>query len=223
MITSLAGRLPSRPDLPGETRVGGFGGVEGLTRYLRAEGIARVVDATHPFAWRVSGHAARACAHAGVPRLILIRPPWVAGPGDDWRAVADHAAAAGLLPTLARHAFLAIGGGELAAFSGLAAVHLVVRLMAPPAAPPPLVDHTLLIARPPADAADEIALLRAHRVEAVVSKNSGGPTTAKLLAARALGLPVIMIQRPPTPEGARVETVAEALAWLKSAAGDASA
>lgn len=212
--TSLAGRLPAHDRLPGAVRRGGFGGPAGLADYLRRRRIDAVVDATHPFAAAISRHAAAACEAAAVPRLLLLRPPWTPAPGDRWCEVATLPQAAALLPTIARRAFLATGPGSVECFADVADVWFLVRLFEPPAVPLPLPRHGVVVARPPFSVGGEAALFDAHGIEAVVSKQSGGPTAAKLAAARMLGLPVLMIARPEKPAGERVADVAAALAWL---------
>ncbi len=219
VTTSLAGRLPGRPDLPGEVRVGGFGGAEGLAAYLAEANFDLLVDATHPFAAVISQAAVEACAARAIPRLMLVRPPWVAEPGDDWREVDSFAEAAVLLPGLARRVFLATGPGGTAAFAPLAEIWFLLRLFAPQATPLPLVRYETIIARPPFTLAGETALLARHRVEALVCKNSGGPTDAKLAAARAVGLPVLILRRPPLPAGEHAPDLDGALAWLRQRMG----
>lgn len=217
VITSLAGRLEPRRTLPGRTRIGGFGGVPGLVRYLEQESIDAVIDATHPFAATMSAHAWAACSQAGVPRLALVRPPWQPMPGDRWREVADLAEAAALLPRIARRAFLTTGPGGIEAFSAAAGVWFLVRVFAPPAAPLMLPRHATIVERPPFTLASELALFRRHRIDTLVTKQSGGPTDAKLAAAREAGAEVIMVRRPPPPPGAVAPSVAEALGWLRQA------
>ncbi|MBL8659631.1 MAG: cobalt-precorrin-6A reductase [Rhodospirillales bacterium] len=214
VTTSLAGRLPPPRDYPGALRIGGFGGTEGLVDYLRTARIGFVVDATHPFAATISGHAAAACAATGTPRLLLLRPPWTPRPEDRWHMVADFAAAADAVKAVAKRAFLAIGSGELAAFSDARDVHFLVRLMRPAAEPLPLARYDVVTGRPPFSLEAERALLERERIDTLVAKQSGGPTAAKLAAARATGARVIMVARPEKPAGPRVETVAAALAWL---------
>ncbi len=215
LVTSLAGRTAGVPRLPGRVRVGGFGGAAGLEEVLRADAVDAVVDATHPFAARISAHAEAACAAAAVPRLVLRRPEWRRVHGDRWVVADDMADAAARLPGLGRRAFLAIGRQELAAFAGVAGVELVVRLLAP--SPPPLPSCRVVVGRGPFAVADEIRLLRDHAVAVVVSKASGGESTyAKIAAARALALPVLLVRRPPPPQGPAVEEVAAALAWVKA-------
>jgi precorrin-6A/cobalt-precorrin-6A reductase len=215
VLTSLAGRLPTRPVLPGRLRVGGFGGADGLAAFLGAERIDLLVDATHPFAETISHHAADASAVAGVPRLMLVRPAWQAAPGDRWLPVENLAQAAALLPGLARRVWLTIGAGGLEAFSAVPDTWFLVRLFAAPAEPLPLPRCQTIIARPPFTPSGERALIDRHGIEALVAKNAGGPTEAKLAAARELGLPVVIVRRPPQPAGEVVGGVDDALAWLR--------
>ena len=220
VTTSLAGRTRAPAELSGAVRRGGFGGAQALADYLEARAVDLLVDATHPFAARISRNAAQACAAAGVPRLVLTRAPWTAREGDRWTPVPDAEAAAaalsGLGPGLGARVFLTIGRQELAAFAALDAVWFLVRLVEPPEDPLPLHDCHLVLGRGPFSLERETALLRTHGIEAVVSKNSGGADTyAKIEAARALDLPVVMVARPARPEGETVETVAAALAWIE--------
>lgn len=215
VVSSLAGRTDTLPDLPGRVRVGGFGGVEGLAAYLRAEGIDRVVDATHPFAARISAHAAEACAVLGLPRLMLARPQWQQLPGDRWVEVDSMAAAVAALPGLGRRAFLTVGIGEVAAFAPVRDVWFLVRLLADQTLP--LADYAVITGKGPFDMQAEQILMVHHRVELVVSKASGGAATyGKIAAARALGLPVLMVKRPALPEGMRVDSMAAAVAWVRA-------
>ncbi|MBW4716959.1 cobalt-precorrin-6A reductase [Saccharothrix obliqua] len=206
VVSSLAGRV-SAPRLPeGEVRVGGFGGAAGLAAWLRAERVAAVVDATHPFADRITANAVAATAEVGVPLLVLRRPGWVERPGDRWTWVGSIAEAAAHVGT--RRAFVTTGRQGLAAFAAG-----VARTVDPPG-PTPL---TVVLDRGPYTVAGELALLREHRVEVLVTKDSGGDmTAAKLTAARLLGLPVVLVRRPPAPDAPTVATVEEALAWLGS-------
>jgi precorrin-6A/cobalt-precorrin-6A reductase len=210
VVSSLAGRLadPVLPD--GEVRVGGFGGVDGLAAWLAEHRPAAVVDATHPFASGITANAAAACG--GTPLLRLQRPGWTPGPGDDWRWAADLAEAASMVTGTA---FLTTGRQGLAEFAGLPGP-VLVRCVDPPAVPLPA-GATLVLARGPFTVADELALMREHAVDVVVSKDSGGHmTAAKLVAARELGIPVVLVRRPPLPAGVPVVgTVAEAAAWLR--------
>jgi len=216
VVTSLAGRTKS-PTLPlGEIRVGGFGGVPGLTRYLREEGIDAVVDATHPFAARITANAVAACAAAGVPRLRLDRPAWKPVPGDDWRRVPDLQAAAALVSVLGSRAFLTVGSSELEPFKHVAGVRFWARMIEAPSAEELPKSFTIVRARGPFSLADEEAFLRRHRIDVLVTKNSGGDAAAaKLAAARGYGLPVVMVDRPPRPPGDSAPGIAETVEWLR--------
>lgn len=212
VISSLAG-VAGVPQLPGRIRVGGFGGAGGLADYLRRERIAAVIDATHPFAARISAHAAAACATAGVSLLRLDRDLWQPQPGDTWIPAADMAAAAALLPGRGRRAFLTVGATELGAFATVEGVWFLVRLLAE--APPPLPDSLVVVGRGPFTIEAEHALMQRHRIEVLVTKASGGAATAaKLQAARQLGLPVVMVRRPAGVAGTVVHSVEAAADWL---------
>lgn len=196
-------------------RVGGFGGVAGLVDYLRREGISHVVDATHPFAAQMSRNALAACDQTGLPLIALERPAWAPGPGDQWQAVADIEAAVAALPTAPARVFLAIGKQTLAPFAAKPQHHYLLRLVDPPEAALPLPQTTIVIARGPFDAAGDTALLQAHGISHIVAKNAGGAgAEAKLTAARALHLPVILIGRPTLPPRRVTATVAEVMVWL---------
>jgi precorrin-6A/cobalt-precorrin-6A reductase len=215
IVSSLAGRV-SQPLLPaGEVRLGGFGGPEGLAAWLRAEAVTAVVDATHPFAARISASAVAATARAGVPLLVLRRPGWHAQPGDDWTRVPDVPAAAVALRDLAGPVFLTTGRGGLAHFADLPH-RFVIRTVDPPDPPLPA-DHVLIRSRGPYAVDGERALLHEHGIRVLVTKDSGGEmTTAKLTAAREVGLPVVMVDRPAMPDPS-VEIVADptaALDWV---------
>jgi precorrin-6A/cobalt-precorrin-6A reductase len=217
VVASLAGRTAHPGALPCRVRVGGFGGAAGLAGELRTGGYGALVDATHPFAAAMPHNAATAATAAGVPRVRLLRPPWRDRPGDRWEEVADLAAAASALAPLgARRVFLTTGRLELAPFAAVPGVHFVVRAIERPD-PMPLPERrsTVVLARGPFTLDDELALLRAHRIDALVARNSGGAATAaKLDAARARGNPVVIVRRPPAPPGPRVGTPEAALAWL---------
>jgi len=222
VVSSLAGRVRAPVLPPGEVRVGGFGGVAGLAGYLRGERVDAVVDAvvdaSHPFAATISASAAAATGQLGVPLLVLRRPGWSPGPHDDWHWVPTLAGAAEALPGLGRRVFLTSGRGGLAAFAGLDEHWFLVRSVDPPLLPTPKRMHTLL-ARGPFTLAGERTLLREHRIDVLVTKDSGGEMTrAKLLAAAELGIPVVIQSRPPTPPGVPVEaTVEAAVRWLAAA------
>lgn len=215
VISSLAGRT-SRPRLPpGEVRIGGFGGVEGLAAYVRDRRIDALVDATHPFAATMTAHAVDAAAATGVPLLVLRRPGWVAGPGDDWHRVPDPGEAAARLPRLGDRVFLTTGRQGIGAFAAVDGCWFLARSVEPPA--PPVPERLeIVLDRGPFTLDGERRLLREHRVNVLVTKDSGGPS-GKLAAARELGVPVLMIDRPPAPQVPAVDTIEEAVTWLKVA------
>ncbi len=214
-ILSYAGRTDSPTRPPIAWRVGGFGGIDGLTNYLRAERIARLVDATHPFAAQISAHAVEACAIAAVPLLALERPPWQRGPDDRWIEVDDLAAAATALGPARRRVFLGIGRQHLAVFAAHPQHAYLVRLVDPPREPLPLPDAKVLVARGPFTRACDRAMLDNFRTEIIVAKNAGGgAASAKIEAARDLALPVVMVRRPLMPARPTVETAADVLRWL---------
>jgi precorrin-6A/cobalt-precorrin-6A reductase len=215
VIVSFAGRTSSPSAMGGSLRIGGFGGIHGLTSYLRNESIDLVVDATHPFAAVMPHHAAAACRAAGVDRLRLLRPEWVPEPDDRWIVVPDLVSAAAALVSLsARRVWLTTGRQELAPFVPLADVHFVVRSIEP-IEPMPLRHAEPVLDRGPFTLEAEIELVRSRSIDTLVTKNSGGSATAaKLVAARREGLAVVVVQRPPQPAGPLVTTVAAALDWL---------
>ncbi|MEV5148731.1 cobalt-precorrin-6A reductase [Streptomyces sp. NPDC052727] len=201
VTTSLAGRVTRPGALPGEVRTGGFGGPEGLADWLRAHRVDALVDATHPFAESITDHAARAARATGVPAVVLRRPGWRPGPGDRWHDVPSLAGAAGALPGLGRRVFLTTGRLGLAAFAHLTNLRFLVRSVDPPEPPLPP-DTSVVLARGPFTVTGETDLLRAHRIDVLVTKDSGGEATAaKLTAARELGLPVVVVRRPALPTG----------------------
>jgi len=216
LTSSLAGRVAS-PRLPsGEVRVGGFGGADGLTAWLREHRVDALIDATHPFAGTISFHAARAAATAHVPLLALRRPGWAPVAGDDWHEAGSLEEAATLLPALGRRVFLTTGRMGLAAFAGLDGLWFLVRSVDAPEAPCPALMEVLLD-RGPFSLDGERELLRRHRIDVVVTKDSGGAATApKLTAAREAGLPVVVVRRPPVPGGVPVaEDPGAAAQWLR--------
>ncbi|MEA2361419.1 MAG: precorrin-6A/cobalt-precorrin-6A reductase [Thermoleophilaceae bacterium] len=218
VISSLAGRV-SRPRLPvGEVRIGGFGGPEGLADWLRDHPVEAVVDATHPFAERISASAARACPAAGVELLRLERTGWSERPGDSWHWVDDLAQAAEAVERLGRRVLLTTGRQGLEAFAGVQSAWFLIRCVDPPDAPLPPHGEVLLD-RGPYELSGELDLIDRHGIDLVVTKDSGGgQTSAKLAAARERGLPVVVVRRPPRPRVPTVTTVTDALAWLARAA-----
>ena len=195
IITSLAGRTREPAPLAGQVRTGGFGGVEGLARYLRETGVTRMIDATHPFARQISANAVEAARLTCVPLDIRTRKPWVRQPGDNWIDVDTLVAARDAIPPSAR-VLLALGSQHIGLFASREDVHFVVRMIDPPEKPLDLPDHALVLGRPGDTAAVETMLLIAHSITQIVCRNSGGKAAyAKIEAARELRLPVIMIGR----------------------------
>ena len=218
-IYSYAGRTDAPLDQPIPMRVGGFGGVEGLCAYLKAEEISHVIDATHPFAAQMSGNAVAACAATGTPLIALERAAWVAGEGDRWSQVADIPAAVAALAGPPRRVFLAIGRQHLDPFAVQPQHHYLLRLVDAPTGPLPLPQAEVIVARGPFDVAGDTALLRQHRTEVIVAKNAGGKgAVAKIAAARALALPILMIDRPILPKRQVVSTVKATMDWLHQTA-----
>ncbi|MFP4360465.1 MAG: cobalt-precorrin-6A reductase [Alphaproteobacteria bacterium] len=213
LTTTLAGVTTAPRRLPGEVVVGGFGGAARLKRYLVAEGVAAVIDATHPFAARMARNARRAALAAGVPRLKLQRPAWVCEPGDHWLEAVDVAAASRRAAEHGRRPLVSLGGRGLAGFDFTPFAHAVVRAIEPPPALP--ANAEWLEARGPFTVADERRLLAERGIDVVVTKNAGGEgARAKLTAAREAGLAVVMIRRPPPPAGPLAASVEEILARL---------
>jgi len=214
VITSWAGRTGRQPDLPGRARIGGFGGAEGLGDYLRSEAVDLVVDATHPFARVISANARDACDAAGVARLQLVRPAWKLPAETNWIAVPDLETAAAKVQEIASRAFLTTGKQTVEAFSGVTGVWFLVRLIDPPPAPLPLAAYEVTTGRPPYALETERALMADHRIDAVVTKASGGTLPAKIVAANELGLPIIGVAPPPPQPGDRAADVEAALSWI---------
>ena len=214
VTTSLAGRTQTTAPIAGTVRRGGFGGAAGLANFLRAERIDCLIDATHPFAARISATASEACRDTGVPLLALTRPSWERGEDDRWIVVASAAEAAALLPRAGQRVFLTIGQRDLDAFATIEGVYFLVRLIEPPATPLPLACDVIL-GRGPFTFADERSIIARHAIDLLVTKESGGAATAaKLAAARAAGIAVVMLRRPDRASGTCVESVEEALQWL---------
>jgi precorrin-6A/cobalt-precorrin-6A reductase len=215
LTTSLAGRTERPHVLPGRVRIGGFGGAAGLAAYLVEHGVDRLIDATHPFAARISTEARLACEAARVPRLLLLRPPWRRHPLDRWTEVDSMAAAAEVVGRFGRRAFLTVGAGEIACFAAASGVRFLVRLVDPPRRRLPLRCYEVIIGRGPFTLAEERQRLERYAIDVLVCKASGGAATeAKILAARELRLPVIIVRRPPPEPGDAVATVEAAVDWL---------
>jgi precorrin-6A/cobalt-precorrin-6A reductase len=214
-VFSYAGRTAVPVAQPLPTRVGGFGGVDGFESYLAAEKISHVVDATHPFAAGMSRNAHAACTRAAVPLIRLERPSWKADDGDDWTHLSCIEDIPTALPDDPARIFLAIGKQQIGLFAAKPQHHYLLRLVDQPNIALPLPDTTVVVARGPFDVAGDIALMRLHRINYIVAKNSGGQgARAKLDAARELGLPVLMAQRPLLPGDSIASTVDEVLRWL---------
>lgn len=213
-VYSYAGRTEAPMGQPIHMRVGGFGGVAGLADYLATEKITHVIDATHPFAAQMSSNAVNSCAATGTPLIALERAPWVAGDGDRWSHVPDIAAAVTALAGPPRRVFLAIGRQHVEAFAAQPQHQYLLRQVDAPTGPLPF-PAEVVVARGPFDVAGDTALMQAHGTEVVVAKNAGGKgAVAKIAAARALALPVVMIDRPLIPPRRVARTVAEVMAWL---------
>lgn len=215
VTTSLAGRTDRPGPLPGKMRVGGFGGPPGLAAYLKEHRIDRLIDATHPFATRISAAARLACEQTGVPRLLLLRPPWGRHPLDRWIEVDNMAEAAAIVGRVGRRAWLTVGASEIGCFTAETRVRFLVRLVDPPRRRLPLRSYEVVVGRGPFTLAEERQRLERHAIDVLVCKASGGAATeAKIIAARELGLPVIMVRRPAPEPGESVDTVEAALDWL---------
>lgn len=212
---SFAGRVerPARHPVP--RRIGGFGGVEGLSRYLRDHKITHLIDATHPFAAQMSANAVAASAQTNTPLIALTRAPWSAQDGDRWTHVPDIAGAVAALDTAPERVMLAVGRMHLAEFAPNPQHFYLLRLVDAPDTPPDFPDHHVLVSRGPFTAQDDRALMEHHKITQVVSKNAGGTGAyAKIEAARTLDLPVLMIDRPQIPTRREVTTPEEVLAWV---------
>lgn len=195
VTTSLAGRTKEPAPLAGKVRTGGFGGAEGLAAFLKDGGYELLIDATHPFAVRISANARSAAELAGVRLDVRVRSPWLREAGDRWIEVATLEAARDAIPPGAR-VLLALGSQHIAPFAERGDVHFVVRMVDPPQAPLALPDHTLVLGKPGATADTEKELFTQYAITHLVCRNSGGTGAhAKIVAARNLGLPVIIVSR----------------------------
>ena len=218
---SLAGATARPAPAPIPRRIGGFGGPEGLAAYLKAERIQAVIDATHPFAARMSANALTACGAAGAALLVFTRGPWTPLPGDFWTEVAAMGEAVAALGSAPRIVFLSQGRLGLAAFAQAPQHRYLVRAIDPPAGIEALPEHKLVLARGPFALEEEIALMREEGIEIVVAKNSGGQATyPKIEAARRLGLPVVLVKRPKPPEAETLFELDAVLAWIAARRGE---
>jgi precorrin-6A/cobalt-precorrin-6A reductase len=224
VTTALAGRTRHPGPVAGQIRIGGFGGAAGLAAYVIDHAVDCLIDATHPFAAEISRAARLAAERTAVPRLVLRRPPWARHPLDRWIEVDSIDAAAGLVGQIGKCAWLTVGAGAVAAFAPATGVRFVVRLIDPPREALPLALCEVVLGRGPFSLAEERHLLERHAIDVLVCKASGGAATeAKLIAARELSLPVIMVRRPPPEPGPAVDTVEAALDWLAGQRGAAQA
>lgn len=215
VLSSLAGRLADPLLPPGEVRIGGFGGIPGLVDVLSVRGISAVVDATHPFAAQMTQHAATACALTGTPLVRLTRPSWIDRPDAvAWHWVDELSDARAVAEELGSRVFLTVGRQNLHRFASWYDRYVLARVLARPewSVPGP---WEMVCSRGPFRLADELDLMRSRRIDALVTKDSGGTTTAKLDAAATLGVAVVVVRRPPLPLGLdTVASVPGALAWV---------
>ncbi|WP_454917942.1 cobalt-precorrin-6A reductase [Xanthobacter sediminis] len=217
VLVSLAGRTAAPQALPVPVRSGGFGGAEGLARFIREERICAVVDATHPFAAQISANAARAVAETGIPALALHRPLWRREAADRWIDVATLEEAVSALGPEPRRVFLTIGRQGVGAFAAAPQHHYLVRTIEPVEDALPVPHLTELRARGPFDVDAEGELMAREGIELVVTKHAGGASTfGKIEAARRLGLPVVMVARPKAPDMAATQDLATALAFVEA-------
>ncbi|WP_270730856.1 cobalt-precorrin-6A reductase [Shimia sp. Alg240-R146] len=213
-VFSYAGRVAAPKTQPVPTRIGGFGGVVGFANYIQQHNITHVVDATHPFAAQMSWNAYHGCEAAGVPLVAFSRPVWTAGDGDNWTHVANIDGAVSTLRGPARRVLLALGKQSVSAFASKPQHHYILRLVDVPQIAPDLPSHSIVVSRGPFDVAGDRALMQSHGVDLVICKNSGGVgAEAKLFAARELGVPVVMIDRPEVPTRQEMSTIKSVLDW----------
>jgi len=215
-VTSLAGRVMQPGQTVGQTRIGGFGGPEGLADWLHEQCCAGVIDATHPFAAQISQSAVAASAFTGVPLARLIRPGWLEQEGDRWYWVDNVESAAKLVPSLGTRVLLAIGRQRLSAFAEIRDAWFLARCIEPPDGPLPE-QNEVLLARGPFTLESERQLFARYEIDLVVARDSGGPSTeAKLTVARERELPVIMVRRPILPDAFAVDCASQAAEWARS-------
>jgi precorrin-6A/cobalt-precorrin-6A reductase len=218
VTVSLAGRTTAPAAQAASVRIGGFGGAEGLARYLTSERVDTFIDATHPYAAIISANAAAAAAATHIPLLALRRPPWAPLPGDRWIEAANTERAVEALGEESRRVFLTLGKTGIETFARAPQHHYLVRSVEPVDPPLPVPHASYVTGRGPFTEATDRKLMAAHSIDIVVAKNSGGTATyGKIAAARALGLPIILLRRPASPEVPTVGTVEEAMTWLSHA------
>lgn len=216
VTSSLAGRVAQALPSEGKVRIGGFGGPDALTWWLAEHGMTAVVDATHPFAHRISAAAATACRARALPLTRLERPGWKEAPGDRWHRVADLAEAAATVERLGRRVLLTTGRRDTRAFAAVPDAWFLIRAISAPDPPLPI-DHEVLLDRGPYTCEAELELLDRHRIDLLVTKDSGGDSTApKLQAARERGTAVVMVTRPIGPDVPTVATVAEVVERIRA-------
>lgn len=214
-VLSYAGRVANPRAQPLPTRVGGFGGTAGLVRYLHEHAVTHLIDATHPFAATMSANAVAAAQESGVAHVALTRPAWEPTGGDRWQYVRDVEAAVAELTGPRRRVMLALGRMHVSAFVAQPQHHYLLRFVDAPEEAPRLPDHALVVDRGPFSLDSDVALMQDHAIDLVVCKNAGGSgAEAKLIAARRLGLPVLMIDRPALPERHTVHDLGAVLDWL---------
>ena len=214
-VLSLAGATANPAPAPIPQRIGGFGGPEGLAAYLRAERIDAVVDATHPFAARMSANAVAASRATATPLVVFTRPPWVRQQGDRWIEVATMEEAVDAVGSKRKTVFLTQGRLQLAAFVRAPQHRYIVRAIDPPAEADALADCRLILARGPFALRDELALMRDERVDTLVTKNSGGRATySKIEAARMLDVEVVIVKRPKPPDAQTLHDLDAVMAWI---------
>jgi precorrin-6A/cobalt-precorrin-6A reductase len=219
-LLSLAGATAKPAATPIPQRIGGFGGAEGLAAFLTAERIDAVVDATHPFASRMSANAVAAARATGTPLVVFSRPPWAPQDGDRWIEVASMEDAVGALGGERKTVFLTQGRLQLAAFARAPQHSYLVRAIDRPAEIDALPDCRLILARGPFALDDELALMRRERIEALVTKNSGGRATyPKIEAARMLGVSVVIVRRPKAPAAETLHDLDAVMTWIAAHRG----
>lgn len=216
-VISFAGRVEAVKPQPLPTRMGGFGGVDGLVAYMRENNVTHVVDATHPFAAQMSCNAIEACNQSGIPLIALTRAAWDQQTGDNWTRAADIPNAAALMAGRARRVFLAVGRMHLGEFAINPQHFYLLRLVDQPTDPLPFPQCEAIIARGPFSFDDDLELLKQNRIDLIVSKNAGGSgSRSKIDAARELGIEVIMIDRPDIPPRLEVHSADEVMRWLET-------
>lgn len=212
---SYAGRVERPKSQPVPVRIGGFGGIDGLARYLRDNDVTHLVDATHPFAATISANAVVAARQTGIAHIALTRPPWKAGAGDRWQMVADIDAAVATLAGPSRRVMLALGRMHVDAFAAQPQHHYLLRFVDAPISAPRLPRHSIVLDRGPFTVDGDTRLMQDHAIDMVICKNAGGRgAQAKLIAARTLGLPVVMINRPLLPPRLETHDIDDVVRWL---------